>query len=57
MQVSDSTFICDSCEIELALEQQCDHPRTIHHWCLDCCENFEEYPRLGWFRLRIELGK
>jgi hypothetical protein len=33
---------------KLALEQQCDHdPKTVHHWCLDCCENFQEkkYPR------------
>jgi hypothetical protein len=40
MQVSDSTFVCDSCEIELALEQQCDHdPKTVHHFCIDCCSN------------------
>jgi hypothetical protein len=48
MQVSDSTFVCDSYEAELALEQQCDHdPKTVHHWCIDCCENIHEkkYPR------------
>ena len=47
MQVSDETFVCDSCENELAVEQQCDHdPETVHHWCIDCCSNsngFEEH--------------
>lgn len=48
MQVFDSTFVCDSYEVELALEQQCDHdPKTVHHWCIDCYENIHEkkYPR------------
>ena len=43
MQVSDSTFVCDSCETEFALEQQCDHDaKTVHHWCLDCCSSDED---------------
>jgi len=42
MQVSDSTFVCDSCDVELALEQQCDHdPKTVQHWCLDRRKEFE----------------
>lgn len=42
MQISDETFVCGSCEVELALEQQCDHdPKTVHHWCIDCCSNSE----------------
>jgi len=52
MQVSDSTFVCDSCETELALEQQCDHdhdPKTVHHWCIDCCSNeFENVNSIEW---------
>jgi hypothetical protein len=44
MQINEETFVCDSCETELALEQQCDHdPNTVHHWCVDCCSNFEEH--------------
>ena len=43
MQVSDSTFVCDSCENELALEEKCDlDPKTVHHWCIDSFENFQE---------------
>lgn len=38
-----------SCENELALEQQCDHdPKTVHHWCIDCCENLEHANPLEW---------
>ena len=50
MEVSDSTFVCDSCEIELALEQQCDHdPKTVHHWFIDCCSNeFENVNPIEW---------
>jgi hypothetical protein len=41
MQINDETFVCDSCEVELALEQQCDHDtKTVHHWCIDCCKEF-----------------
>lgn len=37
----EETFVCDSCENELALEERCDHdPKTIHNWCLGCCEEF-----------------
>jgi hypothetical protein len=42
-RVNEETFVCDSCEIELALEQQCDHDPTVHNWCIDCCENSEEH--------------
>ena len=48
MQVSDSTFVCDPYEVELELEQQCDHdPKTVHRWCIHCCKNIQEkkYPR------------
>jgi hypothetical protein len=50
MQVSHSTFVCDSCEVELALEQQCDHdPKTVHHWCIDCCsDEFENVNPIEW---------
>ena len=40
MKISDSTFVGDSCEEEVALDQQCDHdPKSVHHWCIDCCSN------------------
>ncbi len=43
MQVSDSTFVCDSCENELALEEQCDHePKTVHHWVLIAVRIFKK---------------
>jgi hypothetical protein len=43
MQINDETFVCDSCENELALEEQCNHdPKTVHHWCIDCCSNESE---------------
>ena len=49
MQASDSTFVCDSCENELALEEQCDHdPKTVHHWCIDCCSNVEKINPIQW---------
>jgi hypothetical protein len=49
MQVSDSTFVCDSCEVELALEQQCDHDPKTHHWYIDCCSNqFENVNPIDW---------
>jgi hypothetical protein len=43
-------FVCDSCELELALEQQCYHdPETVHHWCIDCCSNeFETVNPTEW---------
>jgi hypothetical protein len=41
--------VYDSCETELALEQQCDHdPRTVHNWCLDCYENNEGPSSIEW---------
>ena len=46
MQSICSTFVCASTKVELALEQQCDHdPKTVHHWCIDCCSNeaFEDH--------------
>jgi hypothetical protein len=50
MQVSDSTFVCDACEVELALEEQCDHdPKLVHHWCTDCSSNeFENVNPIQW---------
>ena len=38
----EETFVCDSCETELALEQRCDHdPKTVHLFCIDCCQNLD----------------
>jgi hypothetical protein len=39
MQISDESFVCDSCENELALELRNHDSRTVHHWCIDCCSN------------------
>lgn len=50
-RVDEETFVCDSCETELALEQQCDHDsKLVHNWCIDCCSNqaFEEHSPLEW---------
>jgi hypothetical protein len=49
MQVSDSTFVCDSCEVELALEQQCDHdPKTVNTGVLIAVKNSSSFHTQEW---------